>query len=164
VKKLCEAGLIDGNVNRNVDYFVVIDFEATCEARNPPEYAHEIIEFPAVLISSTDPVQIIDVFHSYCRPVINPVLSEFCTTLTGIEQRTVDAAETFPEVHARFVKWLTDKHGLGVERSFAVVTDGPFDMGRFLLLQVEQCQMKFPEYARAWINLRKTFANFYKRT
>lgn len=33
-------------------YFIVIDFEATCEEKNPPEYLHEIIEFPAVLIDA----------------------------------------------------------------------------------------------------------------
>jgi hypothetical protein len=28
----------------------------------------------------------VDEFHSYCRPKINPQLSEFCTQLTGITQ------------------------------------------------------------------------------
>jgi len=35
------------------DYFVVIDFEATCE-QNAVRYPHEIIEFPAVLVNATD--------------------------------------------------------------------------------------------------------------
>ena len=35
-----------------VDYYIVIDFEATCESTNPPGYLHEIIEFPAVLVNA----------------------------------------------------------------------------------------------------------------
>ena len=81
--KLIEAGLVKPRENRNVDYFIVIDFEATCEERNPPEYKHEIIEFPAVLVSSASPPKIVDIFHSYCRPVINTELSDFCKGLTG---------------------------------------------------------------------------------
>ena len=45
------SGLLERDDIKNVDYFVVIDFEATCEERNPPGYPHEIIEFPAVLVS-----------------------------------------------------------------------------------------------------------------
>lgn len=34
----------------NLDYLCIIDFEATCEDPNPPDYIHEIIEFPVVLL------------------------------------------------------------------------------------------------------------------
>ena len=34
-----------------LDYLCVVDFEATCEAQNPPDYIHEIIEFPVILLS-----------------------------------------------------------------------------------------------------------------
>ena len=29
----------------------MLDFEATCEDPNPPDYVHEIIEFPVVLLN-----------------------------------------------------------------------------------------------------------------
>lgn len=35
----------------NLDYICVLDFEATCEDPNPPDYIHEIIEFPVVLLN-----------------------------------------------------------------------------------------------------------------
>jgi len=164
-EKLIEAGLLDRKASLvlNTDFFVVIDFEATCEERNPPHYPHEIIEFPAVLVS-TEEQAIVDVFHSYVRPVINPKLSEFCRALTGIEQSTVDSADPFPAVHERFLAWMSGKHGLGVRRTFTVVTGGPFDMGRFLFLQTRGCGIPYPlSYAAHWANLRKCFANFYKR-
>ena len=48
-------------------------------------YRQEIIEFPAVLVNTVTK-QIEDEFHSYVRPILNPVLTKFCTSLTGIQQ------------------------------------------------------------------------------
>jgi len=93
-------------------------------------HRHEIIEFPAVLVS-TELQQVVDHFQAYCRPVLNPTLSGFCMELTGIKQEEVDAADTFPQVLRDFEAWLT-KHKLGTKHKFIVVTDGPWDMGRFL--------------------------------
>ena len=42
-EKLIESGLLKRGENKNVDFFIVIDFEATCEERNPAGYKHEII-------------------------------------------------------------------------------------------------------------------------
>ena len=38
---------------------------------------------------------------------------------------------------SRFSLWL-DSHGLGTSHTFALVTDGPFDVGRFLRLACQQ--------------------------
>lgn len=47
-------------------------------------------------------------------------------------QKQVDNAETFPVVLQKFSQWISS-HELGKEgREFAIVTDGPWDMGRFL--------------------------------
>lgn len=45
----------------------------------------EIIEFPTVLIDAAS-LEVIDEFRVYVRPVRNPTLTPFCTSLTGIEQ------------------------------------------------------------------------------
>ena len=66
-------------------YFVAVDFEATCIEENGPNYPHEIIEFPAVLVDLTTGERVAT-FHSFVRPRINPVLSDFCKKLTGISQ------------------------------------------------------------------------------
>lgn len=83
------------------DFIGVIDFEATCTEVQSKNYPHEIIEFPIVLIDMKSlkivilkianfPRQLffskVDHFSSYCRPLINPKLSAFCTQLTGITQ------------------------------------------------------------------------------
>ena len=34
-----------------LDYLLVLDFEATCQDVNPPDFIHEIIEFPVLMFS-----------------------------------------------------------------------------------------------------------------
>ena len=45
----------------------------------------EVIEFPTVLLDAAS-LEVVDEFRVYVRPVRNPVLTPFCTSLTGIEQ------------------------------------------------------------------------------
>ena len=83
--------------------------------------------------------------------------------MTGIEQNVVDAANTFEKVLQSFEKWMQG-HNLGLSKTFMIVTDGPFDMGRFMYLQCQQSRIEFPEYLSHWANLRKVFINFYKES
>lgn len=165
VEKLVAAGLMEPKANPNADYFLIIDFEATCEEKNPPGYPHEVIEFPAILVTSGDyhkkEPAIVDVFHSYVKPVINPKLSEFCKSLTGIDQETVDKSDIFQDVLKKFEVWMAS-HGLGQTKTFILITDGPFDMGRFMYLQCKYSEISYPDYGCYWANLRKLFVNFYK--
>ena len=53
----------------------------------------EIIEFPAVLYDAKNrrvPDDPLAVFHSYVMPTEEPILSKFCTELTGINQDKVN--------------------------------------------------------------------------
>uniref|UniRef100_A0A1B6M930 Exonuclease domain-containing protein n=1 Tax=Graphocephala atropunctata TaxID=36148 RepID=A0A1B6M930_9HEMI len=129
-KKLASANILCSDIKTLYPYYVVLDFEATCNEVNPTDYPHEIIEFPAVLVN-TEKLMIVDQFQAFVKPVINPELSPFCKTLTGISQEQVDAASEFPEVLEQFERWLA-KHKLGTKNKYAMVTDGPWDMGRFL--------------------------------
>jgi hypothetical protein len=71
-----------------IRYLCVYDFEAQCEdtndRKNPKTLkANEIIEFPIVIIDlETQTVQ--DIFQTYVKPTIEPVLTPFTTELTGI--------------------------------------------------------------------------------
>ncbi|KAJ1432578.1 Ribonuclease H-like superfamily [Sesbania bispinosa] len=65
-------------------YFVVIDFEATCDKDKNP-HPQEIIEFPSVIVSSVTG-QLEACFQTYVRPTCNQLLSDFCKDLTGIQQ------------------------------------------------------------------------------
>jgi len=158
------AGVQEQNENGKIrfvfHYYVVIDYEATCELVKTSEFQQEIIEFPAVLVNGRT-CEIEDEFRLYCRPVINPLLSDFCTDLTGITQDDVDKAPLFADALLSFNEWITQKK-LGTKYSFAIVTDGPWDMGKFLQDQCKFSQVEFPAYCCYWINIRKTFSNFYK--
>ncbi|CDW55474.1 RNase T domain containing protein [Trichuris trichiura] len=105
------------------DYYCVIDFECTCEEyADIRTYPHEIIEFPAILIDSRTRLEV-DEFHSYCRPVENPRLSQFCVSLTGIHQETVDKAPLFEDVVNDFQAWLA-RHVDNANKTVAFVVDG----------------------------------------
>ena len=72
------------------DYFVVIDFECTCKRSDAddkykidvPSWDYEIIEFPAVIID-VKKKEIIAQFREFVKPKLNPILTSFCTQLTG---------------------------------------------------------------------------------
>lgn len=105
-------------------------------------------------------LEIEDTFRRICRPTIKPKLSQFCSELTGVTQKDVDAAEPFSAVLEQFEKWLRE-HKLGSEREFAIVTDGPCDMCRFLFVQCLLSNVDYPGWAEEWVNLRKVFRKFY---
>ncbi|MEE6460025.1 hypothetical protein FKM82_000833 [Ascaphus truei] len=142
------------------EYICVIDFEATCEEGNPPDYVHEIIEFPIVLLN-TQTLEIEDTFQRYVRPEIKTQLSDFCINLTGITQEIVDQADTFPEVLENVVDWMRQKE-LGIKYKYAILTDGSWDMSKFLNMQCRTSRIKYPRFAKKWINIRKSYGNFYK--
>uniref|UniRef100_A0ACB8ERT5 3'-5' exoribonuclease 1 n=1 Tax=Sphaerodactylus townsendi TaxID=933632 RepID=A0ACB8ERT5_9SAUR len=142
------------------DYICIIDFEATCEEGNQAEFTHEIIEFPIVLLN-TRTLETEDTFQRYVKPEINPQLSDFCINLTGISQDLVDKADEFPVVLQQAVDWMKQKE-LGSTYSYSILTDGSWDMSKFLNIQCRVSRLRYPSFAKKWINIRKSYGNFYK--
>lgn len=68
------------------DYLLVLDFEATCGTKGYEPKPQEIIEFPCALLNVKRGFQVEAIFHEYVRPTHHPLLSTFCTELTGITQ------------------------------------------------------------------------------
>uniref|UniRef100_A0A8C5M9S1 3'-5' exoribonuclease 1 n=1 Tax=Leptobrachium leishanense TaxID=445787 RepID=A0A8C5M9S1_9ANUR len=159
-QKLTHLLTKDSNVDTYYDYICVIDFEATCEEANKPDYVHEIIEFPIALIN-TKTLEIEATFQCYVKPEIKAQLSEFCIRLTGITQDIVDKAETFPNVLQSVVDWMREKE-LGTKYKYTLLTDGSWDMSKFLNMQCRLSNIKYPRFAKKWINIRKCYGNFYK--
>ena len=79
------------------------------QRRNKKSRRCEIIEFPMILFNC-ETCEEEAVFHEYVRPPSDPVLSAFCTRLTGISQYTVAAADTFPHVFKRAMSFLREHH------------------------------------------------------
>jgi 3'-5' exoribonuclease 1 len=84
--------------------YIVFDLEATCW-QNDNTKSHEIIEIGAVKI--VDNI-IVDEYQTFVKPVVNPILSPFCTKLTSITQEDVQSAPIFARVLPEFVKWISD--------------------------------------------------------
>jgi len=105
-------------VDVEYDCYCIIDFEASC-SKNDRYFKHEIIEFPAVLVASINNAadhhscewKVIDTFHYYVKPVMQPHLTPFCTKLTGITQTQVNNAPPLNRVMQLFHQW-TKKHHL----------------------------------------------------
>jgi inhibitor of KinA sporulation pathway (predicted exonuclease) len=130
-------------------YLVVVDFECTCE-QGVWDFKHEIIEFPAVLIDTSSGSLLEPRFHAYVRPTEKPKLSKFCTTLTGIEQRTVDEAETLNVVVSKFSAWLDDVIG---ENTYAMCADCSSDLRHFLLKECRRKNIQTREAWRQWVDV-----------
>ncbi|WP_247538946.1 3'-5' exonuclease [Ralstonia pseudosolanacearum] len=74
---------------------LVVDLEATC-SDDMATWQIETIEIGGVWVAAGG--NVLDVFQAFVRPVVNPVLTPFCSTLTGIRQADVDGAPTFNAV------------------------------------------------------------------
>ncbi|KAK8595358.1 hypothetical protein V6N13_016733 [Hibiscus sabdariffa] len=142
---------------QDFQYFVVIDFEATCDKERNP-HPQEIIEFPSVIVSSVTG-QLEACFQTYVRPTCNQLLSDFCKDLTGIQQIQVDRGVTLSEALLRHDKWLEKK---GIKNTnFAVVTWSNWDCRVMLESECQFKKIRKPPYFNRWINLKVPFREVF---
>ena len=139
------------------DYFLVVDFEATCD-EDDRTFPNEIIEFPVVLLDCREK-RIVGKFQSYVRPLIRPRLTSFCTQLTGIRQDDVDRAPTLDEVFVLFEAWFGEHVPFGAK--VIVATDGPSDIRHFL----HHCAavrdgFLCPDLFYRYIDVRATYSHY----
>lgn len=142
-------------------YYAVIDFECTCwenyRVDDEGGLQHEIIEFPAIFLNS-ETLEVDFEFHAYVRSTENPVLSQFCFTLTGIEQAWVDAADDLETVLTNFNVFLKDNN----ITDFTACTDGPWDFLKFLQPETLRKDIPYPPWAVKWIDIRRRFELTFK--
>lgn len=143
------------NLHPQFDAYVVLDFEATCEAgrriRN-----QEIIEFPFVVVDARKAAAVTS-FQRYVRPVHNPKLSNFCVNLTGISQDVVNQAKPFGEVFSEVLAFLRacKLEGNGESRRrYCIVTCGDWDLRTMLPSQIRLLHStttgQLPPVPKAW--------------
>ncbi|XP_043929270.1 ERI1 exoribonuclease 2-like [Protopterus annectens] len=162
--------------NQLYAYIIVIDFESTCWNDGKKHYTQEIIEFPAVLLNTSNG-QIESEFHTYVQPQEHPFLSVFCTELTGIKQSQVDAGVPLMICLSQFSRWI--RH-LQQEKNIAFVSDASkpsnpetnvcafvtwsdWDLGVCLQYERRRKQLRKPDILNGWIDLRATYKLFYRR-
>lgn len=91
------------------------------------------------------------------KPWRRPKLTRFCTDLTGIQQKNVDAAPNLPEVIKMIEVWL-DKT-FDKDTKFMFATDGPWDFKNFLYKQsVVRDHVSVPTIFYEYIDIRTTFS------
>ncbi|KAJ3277787.1 ERI1 exoribonuclease 3 [Borealophlyctis nickersoniae] len=148
--------------DQRIQYLCVLDFEATCDSRRPftPQ---EIIEFPVVVMDATEPdLPIVAEFHSYVKPLVHPTLTAFCTQLTGIEQSTVDAAPTFPQVYTAFLDFIST-YNLTSSNAL-IITCGDWDLKTMLPSQLVTTPIPAPvtPLLTSWANIKEPFKAKYR--
>ncbi|CAL8330665.1 unnamed protein product [Merluccius merluccius] len=162
--------------NQIFSYLIVIDFESTCW-KEKNNYGQEIIEFPAVLLN-TSTGEIDSEYHTYVQPQEHPVLSDFCTELTGITQRQVEAGVPLHICLSRFSRWLRAlqlQKGLAFpgeqppsapsvpQKPCAFLTWSDWDLAVCLQYECKRKQLHKPDMLNSWIDLRATYRLFYNR-
>ncbi|XP_067138950.1 ERI1 exoribonuclease 3-like isoform X1 [Centruroides vittatus] len=140
------------------DYFLVTDFEATCNEKRNVLKPQEIIEFPVLKVDGKN-FEIQSVFHEYVQPVVHKELHPFCIELTGIIQDMVDGQPHFDEILKKFQGWMESENLLNPEIKFAFVTYSDFDFNKMLPSQCKFLGIDVPSYMTEWIDIQKCFAD-----
>ncbi|XP_066356154.1 cysteine-rich receptor-like protein kinase 8 [Miscanthus floridulus] len=147
------ASFHDDQTSKNLEYFVVVDFKATCE-KGKQINPQEIIEFSSVLVDGSTG-QLESTFHTYVRPMQHPKLTDFCRDLNGIRQKDVDAGVELAVVLRMHGEWLQK---MGTKKCsgfrFVVVTWGNWDCRSMLESECRFKGIDRPPYFDRWINLR----------
>ncbi|PAV82935.1 hypothetical protein WR25_00959 [Diploscapter pachys] len=142
-------------VAQSFDYLLVLGFETTCIENGQIQPVKEIIEFSVIAIS-TDGWRETAAFHKYIKPTINPTLTTFCTSLTRIEQETVNNGKKLFGVLKDFDSWLEENQIK--QTNFTFVTYSDWDLKFVLSDECRAKKIKIPEYFTKWIDLKKAYA------
>jgi len=152
-------------------YVIVLDFEATCWKEKLNGHHNEIIEFPAVLLDLSSG-EIVDRFQHYVKPSEHKKLSTFCTELTAITQEQVDGGISIRQCLKLFEDWVrkwkeekqfTFDQNLNGRKRCALVTWTDWDLNVCLKYECKRKGIHYPKYMKSWIDLKKTYKEFYMR-
>ncbi|PIC16163.1 hypothetical protein B9Z55_022860 [Caenorhabditis nigoni] len=99
-------------------------------------------------------------FDRYVRPVVNPMLSDYCKSYTGISQATVDNADTFSKVFDQFCAWLQE-HDFQ-ETRYAFVALNRQDLWLVAQYQFLLVKQPLPAMCRQWVDLNASMNKVYQ--
>lgn len=144
-------------------YLCVLDFEATCWNKSPNLDRQEIIEFPSILyeLNTKNEVIFISEFSKYVKPVLEPVLSDFCIGLTGITQEQVNDANIIQIVYKEHFEWL--KANTPSNADIYIITCGAWDLKTMLPKEIKNKKLHYHQVYKTYINIKDEFENFYKK-
>lgn len=108
----------------------------------------EIIEIGAVKLGPD--LEILSTYHSYVRPLTNPILTPYCITTNQVTQEQVDNAPTFVQMYKEFMPWI----GVGRIKMMSWGTRGK----RYFFYN---CQMYGKPFK--WVNSNINLKNHFSR-
>ncbi|MCZ2100538.1 MAG: exonuclease domain-containing protein [Chitinophagales bacterium] len=129
--------------------YIIFDLEATCWLGRPPKGVNEIIEIGVVKVN--DYAEIESTFIRFVKPTINPVLSDFCKSLTSITQQQVDRAKLYPSVIEEFQDWINID-----QEKYTLISWGKYDKDQ-LRSDCELHQID-PEWVNHHYNLKPAYS------
>jgi len=140
-----------------------MDFEANCSGQDQRD--HEIIEFPAVLVNTSDGT-IITEFHTFVKLVKTKKLSQFIKDLTHITDEQVNSGLPWSACLQEFETWC-HKNGITPENT-TVITCGDWDLKIMLPNQLALTKTKLSNYLNelfgSWSNVKISFSSCLKYT
>ena len=145
-------------------YLCVLDFEATCWKDSKNKEIMEIIEFPSVLYKIDEKnksIELVSEFSKYVKPTIVPILTDFCTELTGITQDKVDIADTIDIVYKEHRRWIAEN--VPASNKCIIATCGAWDLFTQLPREITNKQLQKCSYYNKFINVKTEFENFYSK-
>lgn len=130
-------------------FVCITDLEATCwnDGNAGKRHEMEIIEIGSVLVDAAT-LEVVSEFQSFIRPVRNPILSDFCKSLTTITQGQVDKAETFPIVYGKWIEWVNQVDDV------VLASWGQYDLNQF----IQDCTFHKELFTLPHINLKNVVA------
>lgn len=108
----------------------------------------EIIEIGAVMVDTAN-FAVIDEFSTFVKPVVYPLLTEFCIRLTTITQEAVDIAPVYEEAIRMLKNWAA-KH-----EDYVFCSWGAYDKYQFEV-DSRRHQLPYP-FSSAHLNLKALF-------
>ena len=92
----------------------------------------------------------------------NPILTPFCTQLTGIQQSTVNNGILLSNALKLFHQWLLSKGLLNSTVKWSFVTCGDWDLKKMLTSQLALLKIRRETYFCNWVNLKQLFKEVIK--
>jgi len=138
-------------------YFLVVNFQATCDMHTKPQpEPREIIEFSVTKVNAQS-FSVEAIFHQYVSPRVNKRLTKFCTQLTGISQCMIDGQPGLEPSLRKLYVWLNEQGLFKPNVTFAVVTHGDWYLQQLLPKSLGSTNIVLPEYFRRWIDISKSY-------
>ncbi|KAG0349403.1 hypothetical protein BG004_006432 [Podila humilis] len=133
------------------DYFIVLDFEATCDDHKPAEEllvtpaTSEIIEFSWLSVAKSS-LTIVHEEQTYVKPITTP-LTPFCKSLTKITEDKLINAGTLQDAVGIMDDYIT-REILDKGMTFCFVTHGAWDLRIQLPREAKDKGLELPIYLR----------------